>query len=411
MTLPKLRMLSISNLINYLILVYAFSIPFDKGITKAIGVLLIVLWLLEWNMKSKIIILAKSNVMRIFALFILYNYISIFWSNHTLYAYHYVSKYIYYLPVLVVVFTSIEKKYIPYSMVSFFAGIFISEVITYGIYFGLWTTEYNELMAFSSPTAFMSRTLYSAILALAGVLSFYKILSTSSIGNRLFYAMLYFSIAINLFISGGRTGLPAFIIGHLILIIYLFGFRIKYIVLAALGLTILLFSSYTSIDIFKQRIDVGYKDIIKMTQDGNYRSSIGNRVAMLNVGAMIVRDNPLFGVGIKDNMDEMLRYSEQIDGMKHIKRYYKWHFHNQYMDILTQNGLVGFLLFIAIFYYIMKIKIKNKDLDAVKVIFVVVVMSSMISSDIFHQKHYIFLLSLFIGLLLAQNRYENEDKY
>jgi len=408
--LNKLKINS-NNILNILFLIYAFSIPFDKEITKIIGLLLLLLWIIEGDFINKFKLIFTSKVIVAFILFIIYNYLSILCSNHYEYALNYVNKYLYYIPILII-FTSIKKEYIKYSITSFIIAMFISEIVTYGIFFDYWTTSYNTLHSSSSPTAFMSHTIYSALISFTAILTLYKIIYEKNIYLKIIFILFYTSISLNLFISGGRTGLVPYIIVQVLLLIYIYKHKVKYIIISLSIISFLFYFSYKNINIFNKRINQAYSNIINI-KNKNFNSSWGTRVAMIYVGLKIIQDNPIFGVGIKDNMDKMIEYINNINeyDFNHLKRYYKWHFHNQYIDILTQIGIVGLVLFFLIFYYLISIDIKDNYINTIKIIVTLTILFSIISSDLFHQKHYMYLISLFIGLIIAQNMYEKEEYF
>ncbi len=399
--------LNINNIINYVIILFILSIPFNKDITKILSLTLFILWLCEGKFKEKWNLLKSSKVVIAFVLFLIYNYISIIWSSHTISAVYYVNKYLYYLP-FVLIFTSIKRQYIKYAIIAFLVAMFISEIITYGIYFHYWTTHYNITHPSNSPTAFMSHTIYSAIIAFVAILTLYKILLHKNKYLTFVYLFFYITISINLFISGGRTGLIPYIIVQLFLLFYILKNKKKYLFVTISLIVILSISAYKTLPVFKHRIDAGLSNINTLISHKNFNTSWGARVAMIYVGSKIIADNPIIGVGIKDNMDEMVNYANKTKqyNLKFLKRYHKWHFHNQYIDILTQLGIIGLILFLSIFYYLWKLKIDDKELHIIKMLFILHILFSIISSDLFHQKHYIYFIGLFIGLILAQNRYE-----
>ncbi len=401
----------ISNLINYFIVIFAFSIPFDKDITKQIIIILLILWFMEGDIKEKFKTIISSPVIVFFILFIAYNYISIFWSNHQGFAFDYVNKYKYYLPIIFI-FTSIKKEYIKHSIYAFLIAMVISEIITYGIYFNVWTTPYMEAKVINDfPMAFMSHTMYSVILAFTAIFTLNKIILEKNNVIKFLLILMYLSVSINLFISGGRTGLVPFVVVQFIAIIFLYKFNIKKLLMLMILSIFIFIMAYQNIDIFEKRINSGISDI-KNISNQQYSTSFGSRVAMAHTAISIIKENPLFGVGIKDNLDEMITiaYSESRYDIKHLILFYDWHFHNQYIDIITQTGVIGLFLFLGIFFMLYRVKIYDKEINNIKYLFILSVLFSIISSDLFHQKHFMYLITLFIGLILAQNRYEKLEK-
>jgi O-antigen ligase len=407
----KINNITLYDIINYLILIYSFSIPLDKYITKFIALLLLVVWILEGDFKNKFLTIVSSRVIQVLFLFILFNYISVLWSNHPNIALSYVRKYSYFLPIIII-FTSIKKEYIKYVIMFYLSGLFLGEIITYGIYFNIWTTSYNLSHISPSPTAFMSHTIYSAMIAFGAILSLYNLITTDNKIFKLIFLFFYLSISINLFISDGRTGLVPFVFVQFILLIYIYRNKVKYTIVYLIAIFLLLYTSYNNIKSFNQRINHGYDNFRNAIEHKNFNSSFGTRMAMIYIGLQIFKDNPFIGVGIKDNMDELINYANNIKeyDMNVVKQFYKWHFHNQYIEILTQLGLIGLMLFLLIFYTLLKIKIEDNYLNTIKIIFVFSILFSIISSDLFHQRHYIHFIGLFIALILAQEKYERQEK-
>jgi O-antigen ligase len=68
----------------------------------------------------------------------------------------------------------------------------------------------------------------------------------------------------------------------------------------------------------------------------------------------IIRDYPLTGVGIGDNLDVFKKYAQKMKRKpdpKSLSAITKNHFHNQYLQILTETGLIGFTLFLLMVFY------------------------------------------------------------
>jgi O-antigen ligase len=84
------------------------------------------------------------------------------------------------------------------------------------------------------------------------------------------------------------------------------------------------------------------------------------------------------------------------------------HIHNQFLQILTQSGLIGLSIFLTIFYMIFKIPLKNKEYQNIKYIYLTVLFFSFMTEVVFPHQFSMTLFALIIGLLLAQQRIENE---
>jgi O-antigen ligase len=82
--------------------------------------------------------------------------------------------------------------------------------------------------------------------------------------------------------------------------------------------------------------------------------------------------------------------------------------HNQYVQVFTELGLIGFMIFIGIFYQVGRLKIKAQEYSNMKYIYLTVLLFSFVSEVIFHRQFSMALFALIVGLLLVQYREENE---
>ena len=70
---------------------------------------------------------------------------------------------------LIVIASSIKKEFIPKILGAYLLGMFISEILSYGIFFELWTTRHGDP---SDPTPFMNHLDYSTFLTFTSLLLF-----------------------------------------------------------------------------------------------------------------------------------------------------------------------------------------------------------------------------------------------
>ncbi len=403
---------NIDYLINNLLLLYAFTIPFSRNINKYIAIIILLLWIVQGGLKNKFILSYQSKTILLFSIFVIYSYISIFWSDYVKDAILYVNRYFYYF-IFVVIFTSIKKEFIPKLIVSFLLAMFVSEIITYGIYFELWTTKYNEQMNLPFPTAFMGHSSYSLFVTFTALLTLNKLFSKNNDNNmiKLVYIILFLLTFGNLLISGGRTGLLVFCIALIIIPIVKYRKDIRYIILTISIIFVLFTAAYKSIELFENRINAGISDIDKILNQNDFSTSFGTRVGFIHLGIEIFKDNPILGAGIKDNISIRSQYALK-DENKAMLHFTKWavdtHFHNEYIEILTSIGLVGLFIFLYFLYSLFILKIDSSEYNNIKIIFMIVLIFGITTSALFHQRHTISLFALFIGLLLAQSKFEQE---
>jgi len=403
MTLTKNIKIDLTLYLNYMIIAYAFLLPISRAGISIFTILLMLIWAFEGNFKKKMTLLKNNKVILALFAFVGMNLISLFWTNNIDNSLDYIRRYWYLLPMLVL-YTSIKKEYISTILSAFIAGMFVSEVIAYGVFFELFEFK-NTLKGNISP--FMHHIEYSAFLSFTGLILLNRIFSPIELKSKILYGFFFITMSGNLFLTEGRTGQLALIIGLFVLALINFKNKFKAVFISSILTVILLGGAYTLSSTFQNRIVDASNSIVNIIQHKNYCTSWGARVGAYITAKDIVLQHPVLGAGIDDNM-EMFRtlVDTRYPQMACIKELV--HMHNQYLQILTQLGLVGLFFFLAIFYMIGNIKIVNKKFNTMKYIYLVVLSVAFISEVLFHRAFSLALFTLVIGLLLAQHRVENE---
>jgi len=150
----------------------------------------------------------KQKVTISFALFILASFVSLLYSDHWLDGLRYDIKYWYYVPIILIA-TTLKKEYIPKTISAFLLGMMISEILSYGIFFELWTWKHGNP---SDPTPFMNHLQYSMFLTFTSLLLLNRVFFETQIKWKIFYFLYFLTVTSNLFLNGGRTGQIAFIL-------------------------------------------------------------------------------------------------------------------------------------------------------------------------------------------------------
>ncbi len=133
-TLSIKEIFSYERIYFYLTLLLAFSIPLSRaGISFAI-ILLFIMWIIEGEYKQKWSMLKNIPFIKTAALLFIYMTFSLLWSEDTASGLHILRLYSYWIVILIII-TSLEKKYIPYIINTFIVAMFVSELLTYCVYF------------------------------------------------------------------------------------------------------------------------------------------------------------------------------------------------------------------------------------------------------------------------------------
>jgi O-antigen ligase len=395
--------------INYLIIIYAFSIPLSRALTSISIALLIVLFILDGNFKNKIDEIKSNNFILAIFVFVLYSIIAVLWSSDKGFALGYFIPKYYHFLVIPIILTSLKKEYIEKIFSAFLLAMLISEITSYGIFFELWS---KKGISQSDPSPFMSHSNYSIYLAFTIFILLHKMIYSNSIKWRLAYGIFFIFSTSNLFLNGGRTGQVAFLVTLCFVGILSFKNKIKAtLAFIFLGVAIVT-AAYSISPVFKDRANYLVHDIQKMVYEKDYSNSFSTRVALWMSGLEASKEAPIFGTGIGDEKINaeagMIKYKiPNIFGNDNTKNYID--FHSAYVQYLVQLGIVGLMLFLSIFYFLIKVKIKKTMYKNLLYLFIVLyILQSSVGLTFHIQKSMIFFV-LFSSLFLVIAKYEKEE--
>ena len=393
-----------SKYLNYAAIVYALLLPLSRAGVSIFTALLILLWILEGNFQEKIKLLFNNKVVIAIMAFLCINFISLFWSDDVVSSLNYIRTYWYMLP-MIALFTSLKKEYISKVLTAFIFGMFISEIIAYGVFFEIW--EFKNVTP-ENPTPFMHHIEYSIFLAFSALVLLSRIFNEGDIKSKLMYLFFFITMTGNLFLTAGRTGQIAFILALFILALVSFKNKLKAFIISICLSVLMLGVAYQFSDTFHQRVEIAQSNVENVIKQGDYCSSWGRRIGAYITAKDIVAQSPVLGVGIIDNMDEFRKLvDDKYPEMGCIKELQ--HMHNQYLQILTQLGFVGLLIFLVIFYTIGTIHLEKGEFYYIKYTYLTVLLFALIPEVLLHRAFSLTLFSLIIGLLLAQERIEHEQ--
>ncbi|MBE0514835.1 O-antigen ligase family protein [Sulfurimonas sp.] len=399
----EFKNITISNYINYSFVLYAFLLPISRGAISILSALLFVLWLFSGNFNKKIEFIKSNNVILYFFAFVGFSLLSLFWSDDAANGLAYIRKYWYFLVILVIA-TTVQKKFIEYAISAFLAGMLISEGLSYSIFFELIQWKHGSPI---DPTPFMNHLQYSMFLTFTSLLLLNRFFYEEQLKWKILYFLYFLLVTSNLFLNGGRTGHLAFAVS-----IFVVGFlNIKNKLLAFFSMLALVvsifYTAYHVSPVFKTRFDASVTEAEKITNEGTFCGSFGSRLGLWIVGSEIFLDNPIIGSGVIKSMDEMRNRVKESHPDKncisHLPSY-----HNIYVQSAVHLGVIGLFLYLMIFYSILKLKIEDRYYFNLMIIFVSVYSVSSLVETMFHEQFSAALLALFTGIFIAQNRIENE---
>ena len=180
----QFRELDFSKTINYLVIIYAFILPLSRGGIGVITALLVLVWFLEGSFKQKVTLYINTKVIVLLLVFFVFNAFSLLWTEDIQGALHTMRRYGYLLPIFVLMF-SIKKEYIFKILSAFILGMFVSEVISYGVFFELWQFKHATPI---NPSPFMHHIEYSIFLAFTALVLMGRIFNEDNLRHKLFIA-------------------------------------------------------------------------------------------------------------------------------------------------------------------------------------------------------------------------------
>jgi O-antigen ligase len=157
--------------------------------------------------------------------------------------------------------------------------------------------------------------------------------------KKLFFIFIYLVLLLTITISGERLALIMFIFSSLF--IFFFYTNLRKVFIFLLFLSIFIFFNFLMNPIFKARTN----DLISILSNF-YSSSYGR---LYESSFLLFEKKPFFGVGFKNYRVDC---NNQVDPRPNSPwQFCSTHPHNLYLEILTETGIVGFVLFFLIFYY------------------------------------------------------------
>lgn len=356
--LIKLKNIPKVDIINYLIMAYAFSLAFSAHTVRISASLLIFVLLL--NMKDIFLKRDKEikNLAFGFIFFIIFCLFSFLWNGAEIdNTFEYIRKFWYLIPIITI-YIYLEEQFYNKVLISFVVGFVFSSIIFYGNYFGLWSIGKETP---SIPAVFSHHTHYSVILAIATITSIISFFFEKNLKIKITYLIIFLFFMSVLFINEGRTGQFSLFITLIGLTLFYFKNKLKYLVLLFLSTILFLFLNYKYNENFEKRIESGKSDLIEAYHNNNYNTSLGGRLGFYIIAKEILLENPknfFLGVGAKQHIKPV---NEIVDNKYPYLFYNKDlpHYHSIFLETMTQFGLLGLILLIIVFYLLTKINIKE----------------------------------------------------
>jgi O-antigen ligase len=221
------------------------------------------------------------------------------------------------------------------------------------------------------------------------------------IHGRVAWLMIGVFLLISIYFLSSRSGILTIVLFVPIYFFYKLKGKVKVkwkgliIVLSILVIIFVLFPIIRSNERVKIGIDAISNGSIKQNaiKDG--------RVIIWRSALRIIRSNLIFGVGIGDVKTELMKEYQKVGDQDLIEN--KYNVHNQFLEVLLENGIIGLLFFLLILGYMLSIMIYEKNL--LYGLFLMMMFIFFMFETVLYRLAGISFFSLFSFLLLHLNSF------
>lgn len=358
MILEKLRNDEINiKIVNILAVIYLFSLTVSYKISGTLIYIILFIFLLNPKVGTYLKNSLKNSFVQAGLLYLAVILIWFIGTHDLSFAITQlkINKF-YILPILFFAFIRVE--YFKYYVLAFILGAIVNFVWTYLMFFNIIDNHYSNLIINQSEHAFL---IFLTIISL-----FYRLVKYE---DKLVYKILIIFIILllssNVFLLK-KTQIVSYVIVLFVAFIYLYRKDIvKILILSLTFLSIFLIGTNFLFPTVKYQLLHELDGVQKAIQKQDFTNSMSARLGVAYYSLQVIEDSPIFGYGTGDHAYEVkkaINNSElkNIDSKsydiligtlitgKHVT------LHNTFLQVLVQYGIIGLLIFLNIFYQILK---------------------------------------------------------
>lgn len=358
MILEKLRNDEINiKIVNILAVIYLFSLTISYKISGTLIYIILFIFLLNPKVGTYLKNSLKNSFVQAGLLYLAVILIWFIGTHDLSFAITQlkINKF-YLLPILFFAFIRVE--YFKYYVLAFILGAIVNFVWTYLMFFNIIDNHYSNLIINQSEHAFL---IFLTIISL-----FYRLVKYE---DKLVYKILIIFIILllssNVFLLK-KTQIVSYVIVLFVAFIYLYRKDIvKILILSLTFLSIFLIGINFLFPTVKYQLLHELDGVQKAIQKQDFTNSMSARLGVAYYSLQVIEDSPIFGYGTGDHAYEVkkaINNSElkNIDSKsydiligtlitgKHVT------LHNTFLQVLVQYGIIGLLIFLNIFYQILK---------------------------------------------------------
>jgi len=358
MILEKLRNDEINiKIVNILAVIYLFSLTVSYKISGTLIYIILFIFLLNPKVGTYLKNSLKNSFVQAGLLYLAVILIWFIGTHDLSFAITQlkINKF-YLLPILF--FAFIRAEYFKYYVLAFILGAIVNFIWTYLMFFNIIDNHYSNLIIYQSEHAFL---IFLTILSL-----FYRLVKYE---DKLIYKILIICIILllssNVFLLK-KTQIVSYMIVLFVAFIYLYRKDIVKILIFSLTLlSIFLIGINFLFPTVKYQLLHEVDGVQKAIQKQDFTNSMSARLGVAYYSLQVIEDSPIFGYGTGDHAYEVKKainnselknidpksYNMLIGTLvtgKHVT------LHNTFLQVLVQYGIIGLLIFLNIFYQILK---------------------------------------------------------
>jgi len=390
---------SIERINSWLIVALFFFVSISTAAGSIISALVFIFWIIHRDFKNQFFQIRSNKVAIASLLFFSVHLLGILWSSDLDSGIETILKNWKFL-MIPIFMLYIRKEQIRLYINAFLAAIFLSEFLSYLIWFDIIAPILKANK--SNPAVFMSHIVYNPLLAIAIYIVASRLIfeKKSSIYSRFINTLFLLSMVINMFLTGGRTGYILFFTVIFILSYQYFKDSIlKFLIVSIVVATTIFTIAFHSSNIFKDRVNMTVERFKEY--ESNPNTSLGKRITFNFNAVNIFLDNPIFGVGTGDLLYEMQNSMAKLSP----KVIAPDNPHNNHLMIAIRLGFLGLLSFYWIFFTQIKSSkhIQNKELARLGIVIPCLFLLASFAESYFSSHVTSLFFSIFSALIFSHN--------
>ena len=324
---------------------------FSTAAISIFMILLIILTLLDSSSYHKIYHNLKTPLFQSFVLFLILHMAGFYWLEVESINWH-KNWMTWSIPILAV---AVDKDTARKGVYAFVIGMMLAEMYAYYNIFSVWDAYINGWYDndYLLPISHIS---YNPYLAISIGLLLTTLLAGQYKNIRLIVAIIFLiTMVANMFMTGGRAGQVGFIFIWLTISYYYLRNNTSGLYGMVISLVFVLIIAWNYSPVFKARAlmavnDISlYKETVKSTintSKKNTETSVGKRLHFNEHSLKLFKERPVYGYGTGSFENTFKQYAENSSELV----FKTSNPHSNHMLILVQFGIVGFLIYLNIFY-------------------------------------------------------------